>query len=147
LTGIWNVFISIPQKMDRFEKPSRGSGRRFIVIFCRLFCRHTAPRIGAARSTDNGARWEGPGIVLEAPPGTLDCATANHYFCGGNGNFCIEADAGPKFVNFFLSTYTGSLVEQGVSVARMAYADRDRPAGKVWKWRNANGPNRVWADV
>ena len=38
------------------------------------------PRIGAVRSTDNGGHWQDPGVVLEAPPGTLDCATTNYYF-------------------------------------------------------------------
>ncbi len=96
----------------------------------------TAPKIGAARSTDNGARWQDLGIVLEAPPGTLNCATTNYYFAGGNGDFCIAVDPGRRFVYFFISTYTGSLAEQGVSVARMAYSDRDKPIGKVWKWRS-----------
>jgi hypothetical protein len=96
----------------------------------------TAPKIGAVRSTDNGARWQDLGIVLEAPPGTLHCATTNHYFAGGNGDFCIAVDARRRFVFFFISTYTGSLAEQGVAVARMNYADRDQPVGKVWKWRD-----------
>lgn len=96
----------------------------------------TAPKIGAVRSTDNGARWQDLGIVLEAPPGTLNCGSTNYYFGGGNGDFCIAADADHRFVYFFISTYTGSLAEQGVSAARMAYADRDQPVGKVWKWRD-----------
>jgi hypothetical protein len=96
----------------------------------------TAPRIGAVRSTDNGGRWHDLGIVLEAPPGTLNCATTNYYFAGGNGDFCIAVDARRQFIYFFISTYTGTLAEQGVSVARMAYADRDHPAGKVRKWHN-----------
>jgi hypothetical protein len=98
----------------------------------------TAPKIGAVRSTDNGARWQDLGIVLEAPPGTLNCATTNYYFAGGNGDFCIAVDARRRFVYFFISTYTGSLEEQGVAVARMAYADRDQPVGKVWKWHLQN---------
>jgi hypothetical protein len=96
----------------------------------------TAPKIGAVRSTNNGARWQDLGIVLEAPPGTLNCATTNFYFAGGNGDFCIASDPDRRFIYFFISTYTGPLTEQGVSVARMAYADRDQPAGKVWKWRD-----------
>lgn len=96
----------------------------------------TAPKIGAVRSTDDGAHWQDLGIVLEAPPDTLNCATTNHYFAGGNGDFSIAVDARRRFVFFFISTYSGSLAEQGVAVARMNYADRDQPVGKVWKWRD-----------
>lgn len=96
----------------------------------------TAPRIGAVRSTDNGAHWQDLGIVLETPAGALNCATTNYYFAGGNGDFCIAVDPDRRFLYFFFSTYTGSLAEQGVSVARMAYGDRDQPVGKVWKWRD-----------
>ncbi|HOW66456.1 MAG TPA: hypothetical protein PK256_14300 [Verrucomicrobiota bacterium] len=94
----------------------------------------TAPKIGAVRSTDNGAHWQDLGIVLEAPSGTLNCATTNYYFAGGNGDFCIALDSRLQYIYFYISTYTGSLAEQGVSVARMAWADRDQPVGKVWKW-------------
>jgi len=53
----------------------------------------TAPEIGAVKSTDNGATWHDLGIVLEAPPGTLKCATKNFYFAGGNGDFSVMLDA------------------------------------------------------
>jgi hypothetical protein len=96
----------------------------------------TAPKIGAVRSHDDGANWQDLGIVLEAPPGTLNCGSTNYYFAGGNGDFCIAVDAARQFIYFYISTYTGSLAEQGVSVARMAYGDLDRPVGKVWKWHN-----------
>jgi hypothetical protein len=98
----------------------------------------TAPKIGATRSTDNGAHWEDLGIILEAPPGTLNCGTSNYYFAGGNGDFCMAVDQPPRFIYFFISTYTGSLAEQGVAVARLAYPDRDQPAGKVRKWHNGS---------
>jgi len=94
----------------------------------------TAPQIGAVRSTDNGARWEDLGIVLEARPGTLNPGTKNYYFGGGNGDFSIMVDARKRYVYFFISTYAGQVNEQGVAVARMRYADRNQPAGKVWKW-------------
>jgi hypothetical protein len=93
----------------------------------------TAPKIGAARSLDEGATWEDLGIVLDAPPDSLRCDTENFYFAGGNGDFSAIADAGREHIYFFISTY-GKLEEQGVAVARMRYADRDSPAGKVWKW-------------
>jgi hypothetical protein len=94
----------------------------------------TAPRIGAVRSRDDGAHWEDLGVVLEAPPGTLNCATKNFYFAGGNGDFSIMADHRQRFLYFFISTYAGAISAQGVAVARMAYADRDHPVGRVWKF-------------
>ncbi len=98
--------------------------------------RLTAPRIGAARSADNGASWEDLGIVLEAPPG-LRCDTENRYFAGGNGDFSAIPDLERAYVYFFVSTY-GDFAEQGIAVARMRYADLDRPAGNVWKWHRGN---------
>jgi hypothetical protein len=94
----------------------------------------TAPRIGAARSTDNGATWRDLGIVLEAPAGTLNCATRNFYFAGGHGDFCILVDGKRRYLYFFFSTYVGGAADQGVAVARMRFADREQPVGKVWKW-------------
>jgi hypothetical protein len=101
----------------------------------------TAPKIGAVRSQDNGAHWEDLGIVLEAPPHTLRCDTKNYYFAGGNGDFSVMLDARNEFFYFFISTYTGGLKEQGVSVARMKWFDRDRPVGQVWKWHDGR-----WAE-
>jgi hypothetical protein len=94
----------------------------------------TAPRIGAVRSRDNGAAWEDLGVILEARTNTLRCDTTNFYFAGGNGDFSALVDAGGEFVYFFISTYAGAPAEQGVAVARMRWADRNQPVGKVWKW-------------
>jgi len=96
----------------------------------------TAPKIGAVKSTDNGATWQDLGVVLEAPPGTLKCDTKNYYFAGGNGDFSIMLDSKKEFLYFFFSTYAGDLSAQGVSVARMRWDQRDRPAGKVLKWNH-----------
>ncbi len=41
--------------------------------------RLTAPKVGAVRSTDSGAAWNGFGIVLEARPNTLCCDTTNFH--------------------------------------------------------------------
>lgn len=97
----------------------------------------TAPRIGAVRSCDNGAHWEDLGMVIDAPPGTLKCDTPNKYFAGGNGDFCIMLDRGGQYLYFFISTYAGGQADQGVAMARMKWADRDSPVGKVWKWSPA----------
>ena len=94
----------------------------------------TAPKIGAVRSTDNGAHWEDLGIVLEARTNTLNCASKNHYFAGGNGDFSVIADQENRYLYLFISTYAGSVSEQGVGVARMRQNDLDSPRGKVWKW-------------
>ncbi|MEI6914405.1 MAG: hypothetical protein WCL39_04665, partial [Armatimonadota bacterium] len=94
----------------------------------------TAPRIGAVRSTDNGETWVDLGVILDAPEGTMDLTAKNGYFTGGNGDFSGMLDAKGKYMYFFISTYAGDISEQGVSVARMDWSDRDNPVGKVHKY-------------
>ena len=94
------------------------------------------PRIGAARSDDHGATWEPLGVILEAPPRQYDCTTENVYFVGGVGDFSVQLDAASRDVYFFYSLYVRSPAAQGVAVARLAWADRDRPTGKITVWRN-----------
>lgn len=103
---------------------------------CGSNSRLTAPRIGALVSTDDGRTWQSLGIILDAPAGSLNCATANYYFAGGNGDFSVILDQDKKYFYFFISTYHRQFSEQGVAVARMRFEDRDDPAGKVWKWRD-----------
>ncbi len=98
----------------------------------------TAPQIGAALSSDKGAAWTDLGIVLRAPPNTLKCDARNGYFAGGHGDFCVMLDPPGQFLYFFFSTYAGDVTEQGVAVARMSWADRDAPQGKVFKWNNGS---------
>lgn len=98
----------------------------------------TAPRIGAMISHDEGLTWDDLGIVLQAPDDSLDCETQNYYFAGGNGDFSVMLDPGKNYFYFFFDTYHSQIDEQGVSIARMSYADRNQPAGKVWKWRDGN---------
>lgn len=93
----------------------------------------TAPKIGAVKSADNGTTWHDLGIVLEAPP-LIRCDTKNFYFVGGAGDFSIMLDARQRWLYFFISTYVGDAPQQGVAVARMRWADRDAPVGKVRKW-------------
>ncbi|MDO8682023.1 MAG: hypothetical protein Q7N50_00880 [Armatimonadota bacterium] len=94
----------------------------------------TAPMIGAARSTDNGSSWTDLGVVLEARPNTLYCKAKNGFFAGGNGDFSCMLDKDKKYLYLFISTYAGDVTEQGVSVARMEWKDRNDPVGKVWKY-------------
>ena len=89
------------------------------------------PRIGAARSRNGGATWEPLGLVLEAPPGSYDCRTNNEYFVGGVGDFTVQLDQTSRDLYFFFSQYIRWDRLQGVGVARLAWADRDAPSGKV----------------
>jgi hypothetical protein len=97
------------------------------------------PRIGAARSHDAGATWEPLGAILEAPPGSFDCETRNRFFVGGVGDLSVQLDPESKDLYIFFSQYQRRERQQGVSVARLAWADRDDPVGKIMVW---NG--RTW---
>lgn len=94
------------------------------------------PRIGAARSRDRGNTWEDLGIVLEAPPRSFTCSTDNAYFVGGVGDFTVQLDADSRDLYFFHSLYLRTTMSQGVGIARLAWADRDAPVGKITVWRN-----------
>jgi len=104
-------------------------------------CRQTdkvIPRIGAARSRDRGATWEPLGVILEAPPRTYDCTTDNAYFVGGVGDFSVQLDPASRDLYFFHSLYLREQWSQGVGVARLAWADRDAPNGKIMVWRGSS---------
>lgn len=94
------------------------------------------PRIGAARSRDRGASWDDLGIILEAPPRSYVCSTDNVYFVGGVGDFTVQLDAESRDLYFYYSLYLRTPMSQGVGVARLAWADRDAPLGKMTVWRN-----------
>jgi hypothetical protein len=94
------------------------------------------PRIGAARSRDRGASWDDLGIVLAAPPRSFTCSTDNAYFVGGVGDFSVQIDADSRDVHFFYSLYLRTPMSQGIGVARLAWADRDAPVGKITIWRS-----------
>jgi hypothetical protein len=93
----------------------------------------TMPKIGAARSMDGGRTWSDLGIIIEAT-GTPDCGTRNHYFSGGVGDFSAIRDRSGVYVYFLFSSYGPGRSEQGVSIARMSWANRDRPQGEVAIW-------------
>lgn len=109
----------------------------------------TVPRIGAARSSDNGLTWQDLGIVLEADESTLACGSANRYFLGGVGDFSVVLDADNRFAYIFYSQYGADLAGQGVAVARFAWADRDasRDAVDVWTESGWTPPDRVPIDA
>jgi len=89
------------------------------------------PRIGAARSADRGRTWDDLGIVLDAPDASAACASTNRFVLGGVGDVSALLDARSQDVYLFFSQYSGGIDRQGVAVARLAWADRDAPAGKA----------------
>jgi hypothetical protein len=114
------------------ENPARVCGSEQKMI----------PRIGAARSSDRGQTWEPLGVILEAPPRTYECMTTNKYFVGGVGDLSVQLDHQSRDLYFFYSTYLRTERLQGVAVARLAWADRDDPSGKMMLWRDG-----VWVPV
>ncbi|MFA5909715.1 MAG: hypothetical protein WC815_13135 [Vicinamibacterales bacterium] len=94
-------------------------------------------RIGAAKSTDLGQTWQDLGIVLQAAQSTTACDSNNRYVIGGVGDLSVALDADKKYLYIFYSQYQKQREAQGVAVARLLWADRDRPAGRVAIWRSA----------
>lgn len=100
----------------------------------------TAPEIGAARSHDGGYTWTDLGILLKAPDSSLECRTDNTYFVGGEGDFSAVLDRERRYVYFFFSSYAADTLTQGIGIARMSWADRAEPSGRVYKWLD-----RAWS--
>jgi hypothetical protein len=93
------------------------------------------PQIGAAVSEDDGATWEDLGLILTPRDGTVSCDTDHPVTDGGIGDFSVildhNTDESNHYVYFIFSSYGGSLEEQGISFARMLWADRDQPLDPV----------------
>lgn len=102
-----------------------GRGDRFV------------PRIGAAKSTDRGKSWQNLGIVLQSPQSTTACDSSNRYVIGGVGDLSVMLDADKKYLYIFYSQYQRQREAQGVAVARLRWADRDKPSGRVTLWRSS----------
>ncbi|HEU4891647.1 MAG TPA: hypothetical protein VFT47_08855 [Vicinamibacterales bacterium] len=96
----------------------------------------SAPRIGAAKSFDGGRSWIDLGFVIEAPPGSTQCQTANRYFVGGVGDCSAVLDQNRQWLYIFFSAYPRDIEGQGVAVARIRWSDRDAPAGRVAVWND-----------
>ena len=94
------------------------------------------PRIGAAKSTDRGRTWQDLGIVIQARLNTIACGSTNRYVIGGVGDLSVMLDQDKQFLYMFYSQYPTLQYSQGVAVARIAWADRDRPSRRVELWRN-----------
>jgi len=108
------------------ERPAVSCGRpdRFVL------------RLGAARSRNRGRTWEDLGIILEGAPESLACASSNLYVLGGVGDVSAVLAPERRDLYLFFSQYSKAPAEQGVVVARLAWADRDAPAGRVTVWAN-----------
>jgi hypothetical protein len=94
------------------------------------------PRIGAARSRDRGRTWEDIGVVIQARPSMTACESTNRYVIGGVGDLSVMLDQNKAYLYFFYSQYSERPETQGVAVARLPWADRDRPAARVELWRD-----------
>lgn len=94
------------------------------------------PRIGMARSTDHGRTWQDLGIILQARRNTSACESINKFVIGGVGDLSVMLDANKNFLYFFYSQYPEAASSQGVAVARMLWAERDRPWGDLELWRD-----------
>lgn len=94
------------------------------------------PRIGAAVSTDRGVTWRNLGIILEAPPHTEVCSSLNRFVLGGVGDVSVMVDREWKDVYLYFSNYGRDPRSQGVLVARLPWADRDAPRGRVTVWQD-----------
>lgn len=94
------------------------------------------PRIGSARSTDRGRTWEDLGVVIQARQSSTSCASTNRYVIGGVGDVSVMLDRNKQYLYFFYSQYPDRAEAQGVAVARLQWADRDRPSGRLELWRD-----------
>ncbi len=94
----------------------------------------TVPKMGWIRSPDNGEHWEDLGFILAADPGAVRCGTQSPWDAGGYGSVVAFLDQKKEYFYFFGESYDAHFEEQGIWTARMAYADRINPSGKVLKW-------------
>jgi len=108
----------------------------------------TAPKIGWLKSQDNGKNWRDLGFVITASPCAINCKTESPWDAGGTGDFVFLPDSMKKYFYFYGTSYDPRFEEQGVWAARMAYADRGQPSGKVRKWyRGGWNEPALWGHV
>ncbi|MGE0363172.1 MAG: hypothetical protein AB7H93_13595 [Vicinamibacterales bacterium] len=129
--GVWFEAV-VPDAAGRWygfyhhERPADDCGRPDRQL----------PRLGAARSIDEGRTWQNLGIVLDAPPGSAACTSANRFVLGGVGDVAAMLDAAGQDLYLYFSQYRRARSQQGVAVARLAWADRDAPAGRLTVWND-----------
>jgi hypothetical protein len=97
----------------------------------------TAPEIGAAVSYDGGKSFTDLGPILTSGD-AVDCRAANGFFAGGHGDFSVILDRNQQYFYFFFTNYGGSVAGQGMAVARMAFEDRGKPAGAIFKYADGS---------
>jgi hypothetical protein len=117
--GVWYSYYHHERPADLCGRPDRQ-----------------LPRIGAMRSDDNGATWTDLGIVIDAPAGSEACDSSNRFVLGGVGDVTAALDRNHQDLYLYFSQYSRQRASQGVAVARLAWADRNAPAGKVTIWNN-----------
>lgn len=93
----------------------------------------TAPKIGALVSFDGGESVHDLGFILESGD-ELDDDARNGFFAGGHGDVSVVLDRERTYFYFFFTNYGGPAESQGIVTARLAYADRFKPAGRVQKY-------------
>jgi hypothetical protein len=107
------------------------------------------PAIGALISSDGGTSFRDLGIILDSGYAP-DCSSRNGYFAGGHGDFTVLPDQELQFFYFYFGNYSGPDSSQGIAAARLAFADRANPIGRVHKffrgaWREPGLGGRVSA--
>jgi len=93
----------------------------------------TNPKIGALVSTDGGVTFTDLGLALTSG-GPPNCSAQNGFFAGGHGDFSVILDRDKHYFYFLFTNYGGSAHQQGVAIARMAFADRAHPVDAVHKY-------------
>lgn len=125
--GAWYAYYHHERPADQCDRPDRQ-----------------LPRIGALRSSDRGETWDDLGIILDAPQGSEACQSLNRFVLGGVGDVTAALDPGTRDIYLYFSQYLSDGGTQGVAAARLAWADRDAPVGKVSIWNDgawlADGP-------
>jgi hypothetical protein len=108
----------------------------------------TMPRVGWLRSEDNGENWDDLGFIIEAKRCAIKCDTASPWDAGGAGDFVFLPDENRRYFYFFGTSYDPDPAQQGIFAARLPYADRNDPAGKVVKWANGSWSEPgVWGRI
>ena len=92
-------------------------------------------RIGAAKSIDRGRTWQDLGAVIQS---VRVRSRASQAIATSSAASVMSAllDADKQFLYLFYSQYQQQPDAQGVAVARMLWADHDRPAGRLALWRD-----------
>ena len=96
----------------------------------------SVPRIGAARSHDRGRTWEDLGVVIQARR-ELDGVRVDEQVRDWRRRRSQRDARSRQAVSLhLLQPVSGAAESQGVAVARLQWADRDRPSGTVEIWRD-----------